>query len=148
MPHILKLPLALLCSILKKFSHFSKVFFLFFFLGLHLWHMEVPRLGVELQLQMLACAQPQRCWPWAAFETYTIAHSNAARFLTHWARPGIESTSLWVLVEFVSAAPHGNTGKVLTSRIAVYFEVDCGWVLLNIYIYIYIFINMGKSTDC
>ena len=24
---------------------------IFFFLGLHLWHMEVPRLGVELELQ-------------------------------------------------------------------------------------------------
>ena len=27
-----------------------KFFFLFFFLGPHLWHMEVPRLGVELKL--------------------------------------------------------------------------------------------------
>ena len=25
-----------------------------FILGLHLWHMEVPRLGVELELQLLA----------------------------------------------------------------------------------------------
>ena len=24
------------------------------FLGLHLWHMEVPRLGVKLELQLLA----------------------------------------------------------------------------------------------
>ena len=28
----------------------------FFFLGLHLQHMEVPRLGVELDLQLLAYA--------------------------------------------------------------------------------------------
>ena len=28
--------------------------FIFFFLGPHLWHMEVPRLGVELELQLLA----------------------------------------------------------------------------------------------
>ena len=28
------------------------VFFSFFFLGLHLWHMEVPRLGVKLDLQL------------------------------------------------------------------------------------------------
>ena len=27
----------------------------FFFLWLHLLHMEVPRLGVELELQLLAC---------------------------------------------------------------------------------------------
>ena len=30
--------------------------FFFFFLGLHFWHMEVPRLGVELELQLLAYA--------------------------------------------------------------------------------------------
>ena len=29
---------------------------LFVFLGLHLWHMEVTRLGVESELQLLACA--------------------------------------------------------------------------------------------
>ena len=27
---------------------------LFFFLGLHLWHLEIPRLGVELELQLQA----------------------------------------------------------------------------------------------
>ena len=31
-------------------------FFLFFFLRLHLWHMEVPRLGVEPELQLPATA--------------------------------------------------------------------------------------------
>ena len=30
------------------------IFFFFFFLGLHLQHMEVSRLGVELELQLLA----------------------------------------------------------------------------------------------
>ena len=30
------------------------IFFFFCFLGLHLWHMEVPRLGVELELQLQA----------------------------------------------------------------------------------------------
>ena len=30
--------------------------FVFCFLGMHLWHMEVPRLGVELELQLLAYA--------------------------------------------------------------------------------------------
>ena len=31
-------------------------YFIFCFLGLHLWHMEVPRLGVQLELQPLAYA--------------------------------------------------------------------------------------------
>ena len=41
--------------------------FFFFFLGPYLQHMEVPRLGVESELQLL---------------TYTTAHSNAGP-LTH-----------------------------------------------------------------
>ena len=45
----------------------GNLFFSSFFLGLCPWHMAVPRLGVELELQLLA---------------YTIAHSNA-RSLTH-----------------------------------------------------------------
>ena len=34
---------------------FLPFFFSFVFLGLHLQHMEVPRLGVESELQLLAC---------------------------------------------------------------------------------------------
>ena len=48
-----------------------------YFLEPHLWHMEVPRLRVESELQLPAC---------------TTAHSNAGS-LTHWVRPGIESES-------------------------------------------------------
>ena len=32
------------------------IFFFFLFLGLHLEHMEVPRLGIESELQLLAYA--------------------------------------------------------------------------------------------
>ena len=42
-------------------------FFFFFFLGLHLRHMEVPMLGVKSELQLTA---------------YTAAHGNAGS-LTH-----------------------------------------------------------------
>ena len=34
----------------------------FCFLGPHLWHMEIPRLGVDLELQLPAYTQPQQCW--------------------------------------------------------------------------------------
>ena len=34
----------------------------FFFLWPHLWHMEVPRLGVTSELQPLAWPQPQQHW--------------------------------------------------------------------------------------
>ena len=35
---------------------------LFCFLGLHLWHMEVPRLGIKLELQLLAYAAAAATW--------------------------------------------------------------------------------------
>ena len=41
--------------------------YIYCFLGAHLWHMEVPRLGVKLELQLPA---------------YTTAHSSAGS-LTH-----------------------------------------------------------------
>ena len=59
------------------------------FLGLHPWHMDVPRLGVELELQLLA---------------YTTAQDNA-RSLTEQGQSK-ESTSSWMLVGFISAVPH------------------------------------------
>ena len=46
--------------------------------------------------------QPQQQGIWAAFATYTTAQGNTGS-LTHWARPGIEHASSWVLVGFVSA---------------------------------------------
>ena len=74
----------------------TSLFFFFCFLGPHPWHTEVPRLGVKSELQ--------QCRVWAASATYATAHGSA-RFLTHWARPGIEPTTSWFLVGFVSSEP-------------------------------------------
>ena len=62
-------------------------FFFFFFciLGPYPWDMEVPRLGVESDLQL---------------PFYDTAHSNAGS-LTHLVRPGIEPASSWILVRFL-----------------------------------------------
>ena len=38
------------------------LFFAFFFLGPHLWHMEVPRLGAELELPPRAYATATATW--------------------------------------------------------------------------------------
>ena len=38
------------------FSTTYYYYYYFVFLGLHLWHMEGPRLGVEAKLLLLACA--------------------------------------------------------------------------------------------
>ena len=46
----------------------------------------------------------------ATTATCTPAHSNT-RSLTHWARPGIEPVSLWILVRFVSIEPRWELHK-------------------------------------
>ena len=74
------------CLLTNSFFVFC---FSFFFLRPHSWHMEIPRLGLELELQLLA---------------YVTAHGNA-RSLIHWARPGIKPTFSWLLVRFVSTVP-------------------------------------------
>ena len=70
------------------------------FVGPHPRHMDVPWSN-----QSYCCRptpQPQQRQSWAASATDITAHSNG-RSLTHWARPGIETS--WFLVGLVSAAP-------------------------------------------
>ena len=62
------------------------LFYFFVFLGPHLQYMEVPRLGVESELQLPAYATATAT-PW-----YATAHGNT-RSLTHWVRPGNEPGS-------------------------------------------------------
>ena len=95
---------------LDSFLHYYKLTFLFFlsfficFLGLHLWHMEVPRLGVESELQLPAYTTATGTQDLRQSVTYTTAHSKA-RSLTHWVKPGIEPASSQTLVRFISAEP-------------------------------------------
>ena len=110
-PHLFHIFLILLFLVLSWCSYiclcFFFFFFFFFFLGPHPRHVEVPRLWVKLL--WLWCTrwptpQPQQCQIWAVSETYTTAHGNT-RSLTHWVRAGFESSSLWMLVRFVSTEP-------------------------------------------
>ena len=83
------------------------LFIYFVFLGLHPPHMEVPRLGVELELQPMP--QPQRRQIWAAH-----GHTGS---LTHWVRSGIEPATSCFLVGFVSVAPQQALQKGLNFRL-------------------------------
>ena len=71
--------------------------FAFFFKGPHPWHMEVPRLGVKSELQLLAYATATAMWD--LNHIYDLHH----RSLIHWTRAGIEPASSWILVRFISA---------------------------------------------
>ena len=52
---------------------------------------------------------------------YTTAHSNA-RSLTHWERPGINPSSSWILVRFVSAEPWWELPTASTSDRLLSFQ--------------------------
>ena len=67
------------------FSFFLLLFFFFLsfiFLGLHLRHMEVPRLGVQSELQLPAYTTVTATPDPSCVVTYSIAHGNTGS-LTH-----------------------------------------------------------------
>ena len=66
--------------------------------------MDVPRLGVESELQLLAYTKPQQHQIRTPSANYTAAHSNAGS-LTHRAKAGIEPVFSWILVRFIITEP-------------------------------------------
>ena len=90
-------------SRVSKFPLFFLKFFFFFFvfLGPHPWHMEVPRLGIESELQLLTYATAAAI-PYPSMSVIcTTTHGSAGSL----AWPGIEPTSSWIRVRFVTAEP-------------------------------------------
>ena len=63
--------------------------------------------------------------------TYTTAHGNA-RSLIHWARPGIEPTTSWFLVGFVSAVPWQELWNMYSLILVARFY-ECPLVKLNMF---------------
>ena len=83
-------------------------FFLLCFLGMHLWPMEVPRLRVKSELQLPAYA--------TTTEMRDPKHIGNLYHSSWWCQipdplseARDQTTSLWILVRFVSPAPHGNS---------------------------------------
>ena len=64
--------------------------------------MEIPKLGVESEVQLPAIATATATQIQAVSVTYTTAHGNAGS-LTHRARPGIKPASSRILVGYVTA---------------------------------------------
>ena len=73
----------------------------FCFSGPHPRHMEVPRLGAELEPQLLAYATATAMWDPSDPSIHTTAHSNTGS-PTHWARPGIKPESSCIPVGFTN----------------------------------------------
>ena len=111
-PHTKKLKVGNSTSF--KFQLFKFLFIcLLPFLGLHLQHIEVPRLGVKSELQLLTYTMAR-----ATRDTSCVCdlhHSSRnVRYLTYWVRPGIESASSWILIGFVTRWAHHRNSYILT----------------------------------
>ena len=63
--------------------------------------------------------------------TYTTAHSNTGS-LAHWARPGIEPASSWIVIRFVSTEPRWERLYFFNSWAHIWLSVmqDCNLLLL------------------
>ena len=70
-------------------------------------YMEVSRQRVKLKLQLPAYA--------TATATFATAHGNDG-YLTHWASPGIEPASSWLLVGLITTEPHWELQEMIKFR--------------------------------
>ena len=75
-----------------------------FFSGLHQRHVEIPRLWVKSELQLLAYATVTATSDPSWVCNLHHAHGNTGS-LTHWVGPGIKPASSWILVGFATAEP-------------------------------------------
>ena len=79
----------------------SFCYVLFCILRLHLWHMEILKLGVESELQLLAYTTATAMQD--PSHVCDLHHSLQQHWiLTHWVRPGIEPASSWILAGLVN----------------------------------------------
>ena len=74
------------------------------FLGMHMRHKEVHRLGVTWSCSCMATLQPQQHGIPATSVIYTTGQGNTGS-LIHCKRPGIQPTSSWILGRFITAEP-------------------------------------------
>ena len=71
--------------------------------------MEVPRLGVELELQLPAYTTVMQ----DPNHVCSLHHSSQQRQILNRVRTGIEPVSSWILVRFITAEPFGKSQDLL-----------------------------------
>ena len=89
--------------------------FFLLFLGPHLQHVEVPRIGVTLELyHSHGNSGSEPC----------LQHTpHNAESLTHWARLGIEPMSSWILVGFITAEPWRELPFFFCFKSGIFFHL-------------------------
>ena len=83
------------CTIRGLLNILFKKLLFFVFLGSYLWHMEVPGLGVKLEVQLPAYTTA------TAIPDPSCICGNVGS-LNPWVRPGIKPMSSWMLVAFIT----------------------------------------------
>ena len=112
---------------------FSFFFFFFFFLWRTRGIWKFPGQGSNRSCSCWPTPQTQQYGIQAASVTCIIAHGNV-RSLTHWARPGVEPMSSWILIKFVTPEPWRNRhGFFLNPKIL--YAVGTTWDSPDIYSY-------------
>ena len=108
------LPFLWVMSSLLLTTIISFLSFLFFcFFPPDPWYLEVLRLGVK--------SQPQQGQ--GGIQTMTATHTTAqGNARSHWARPGTESASSWILVRFVSTEPQEELLVTIISKTLVFLH--------------------------
>ena len=96
-----------------SFFFLSFVFCLFRALPHSIWRF--PGWGSNRSCSCWPTPEPQQRQIQDAPETYTTAQHNPGS-LIHWARPGIESATLWSLVRFASAEPRQELQHIYFSK--------------------------------
>ena len=107
--------------------------FFFFFLGLHPQHMEVPRLGVESELQLQAYSTATAILDQSC--VCNLYHNSWQCWILNRLSQGIRPTFSWILLGFISAEPQREL------QICPFFD----WVVGFFDIELYEFAGTGKS---
>ena len=85
------------------------IYLFIYILGPCQHHMDVPRLGVELELQLPGLHHSHSNTPSELHVWLPPQFGSNSESLTNWARPGIEPISSWILVGFLT---HWATARI------------------------------------
>ena len=125
--------------------YFQMTGFLSFFLSF-LGPMQVPRLGVLLELQLLAYTTATAMWHLS--HVCDLYHNSQPGWtLTHEARPGIKPVSSCMLVRFISAVPQWELPRFsffISAEFTAYIPVG-GCVCVSL---IFIHLSMDRHLGC
>ena len=105
--------------IYKPMQVFYLIFYFFVFLGPHPWHIEVPRLGAESELQLLAyttaTATPDpNC-------VCNMHHSSGQHWILNlWSEARIKPSSSWILVRLLLSQNRNPYAGILNVTKCIY----------------------------